>query len=421
MPATDYTQPKRKSILPPLYPRLVFFLERRSAVDGRIVLVAMVLTYLAVVGISSFVTDYRTFWARYLGVNAHRVLFTDLGLLPTALVCAKQGYDPYLANPCDPFGHLFNYPRVWLWLTAVSGFTLERVHIFGPVLAILFFASVVISAGKLTAGEGLITGVLLCSPAIMFGVERGNIDLFMFSLVAVALLLARRGAPSTIVYAPLVAAAVLKLFPAATFCISLREPTWKRKLTSMAALAVLFGVYVFWFRTDIMKIAANTLTSTHDSFGSIVVFRMVRRACFPHSDLAWKILRLASYAAVGASVVGAFFLARRIPFPAERESSSLDSFRAGSSIYVTAFAIASNWDYRLVFLLFTLPQLFVWVKSRTPWGCLSAAALGVMVIALWISSWSARMAALDEVGNWLLFIYFLVALMITMPHTYSNS
>lgn len=415
MPPTDYREPKRKFVLPPLCNRFAFFLERPSAADGRIVVVAMVLTYLAVVGISSFFTDYRTFWARYLGVNAHRVLFTDLELLPTALVCAEHGYDPYVANPCDPFGHLFNYPRVWLWLTAASGFTPERVYLFGPGLAILFFASVLISTGKLSAAEGLITGLLLCSPAMMFGVERGNVDLFIFSLVATALLLARRGVPSTIVYAPLVAAAVLKLFPAAAFCISLRERTWKRKLTAMAVLAVLFGVYVFWFRHDMMRIAANTLTSVHDSFGSIVIFTMVRRAWFPHSDLAWKILHFGSYAAVGACVVGAFLLAGRIPFPAEKASSSLDSFRAGASIYVAAFALGSNWDYRLIFLLFTLPQLFAWVKTRSPWGCLSAAALGVMVIALWTSSLSGRLAGLDEFGNWLLFFYFLVALLITMP------
>jgi hypothetical protein len=414
MTLTDYEQPKKKFVLPAVYSRFAFFLERRGAADGRIVVVTMVLTYLAVVGISSFFTDYRTFWARYLGVNAHRVLFTDLELLPTALVCAEHGYDPYVANPCDPFGHLFNYPRVWLWLTAAFGFTPERVYFFGVGLAILFFASVVISVGKLTPAEGLITGLLLCSPAMMFGVERGNVDLFVFSLVAIALLLARRGAPSTTVYAPLLTAAMLKLFPAAAFCISLREPTWKRKLTAMV-LAVLFGVYAYWFRNDMLRIAANTLTSMHDSFGSIVIFTMVRRAWFPHSDLAWKILRLGCYAAVGACLLGAFFLARRIPVPAEKVSSSLDSFRAGASIYVAAFALGSNWDYRLIFVLFTLPQLFVWVKTRSPWGCLSAAALAVMVIALSTSSLSRRMAGLDEVGNWLLFIYFLVALLITMP------
>jgi hypothetical protein len=38
-----------------------------------------------------------------------------------------------------------------------------------------------------------------------------------------------------------------------------------------------------------------------------------------------------------------------------------------------------------------------------------------MVIALWISSLSGRLAGLDEFGNWLLFIYFLVALLIRLP------
>jgi len=68
-----------------------------------------------------------------------------------------------------------------------------------------------------------------------------------------------------------------------------------------------------------------------------------------------------------------------------------------------------------MFLLFTLPQLFAWVKAGTRWGLISAGALIVMVTALWISSWSPQMAALDELGNWMLFIYFLVGLLITTP------
>jgi hypothetical protein len=60
---------------------------------------------------------------------------------------------------------------------------------------------------------------------MMLGVEGGNVDMFIFSLVAGALLLARRGTPSAIVSAPLVTAATLKLFlapPFASLCLNQR-------------------------------------------------------------------------------------------------------------------------------------------------------------------------------------------------------
>ena len=263
--------------------------------------------------------------------------------------------------------------------------------------------------------EGLITGALVCSPAVMFGVERGNVDLFIFSLVAAALVLARRSAPAAFVYVPLVAAAILKLYPAAAFCISLREPTWKRRLTAFAVLALSFGVYVFSQRNDLAKITSNTLKSTYNSFGAIVIFAMTRRAWFPDSDVAWRILRIAAYAAAAGAVAAAFRIARYTVCPPEANRPALDSFRAGASIYVAGFAVGYNWDYRLMFLLLTLPQLFAWVKAGTRWGLISAGAVIVMVTALWISSWSPQMAALDELGNWMLFIYFLVGLLITTP------
>ena len=39
------------------------------------------------------------------------------------------------------------------------------------------------------------------------------------------------------------------------------------------------------------------------------------------------------------------------------------SFLMGSGIFITTCIIGFNWEYRLIFLLLTLPQIFKWVKK----------------------------------------------------------
>ena len=97
----------------------------------------------------------------------------------------------------------------------------------------------------------------------------------------------------------------------------------------------------------------------------------------------------------------------------------------GASIYVGTFLLGNNWDYRLAFLVFALPQLAQWFhltnrKHR-------AVAIGVM-LAILVSCWHLmlkfdllfiplkdpvnRNFVIDEFINWLLvpgFTYLLVA------------
>jgi len=41
----------------------------------------------------------------------------------------------------------------------------------------------------------------------------------------------------------------------------------------------------------------------------------------------------------------------------------LDAFRMGASIYIGTYLLGSNFDYRLMFLLFTIPQLTEWLSN----------------------------------------------------------
>jgi hypothetical protein len=73
----------------------------------------------------------------------------------------------------------------------------------------------------------------------------------------------------------------------------------------------------------------------------------------------------------------------------------------GAFVYLGTFTIANNFDYRLVFLLLTLPQLTEWVRMpRHRLSTLAAAALVGILLLLWVGSLSEWLDLWDEIVSW---------------------
>jgi len=87
----------------------------------------------------------------------------------------------------------------------------------------------------------------------------------------------------------------------------------------------------------------------------------------------------------------------------------------GAGMYIGTFFIGNNWDYRLIFLLFTLPQLSDWATQRNPvTKRIAVFTLIVLFWSLWylvirillihtIFLWAYISSLLDETANWALF------------------
>ena len=97
--------------------------------------------------------------------------FLDMRSLTSAWECDRRGIDVLPVNPCDPRARPANYPRLWL-VPAPLGLGDDDTVWLGVGLAVVFFVSALAVTGPLTVREGLIYGIALCSPAVMFGVER---------------------------------------------------------------------------------------------------------------------------------------------------------------------------------------------------------------------------------------------------------
>jgi len=112
--------------------------------------------------------------------------FADLRVITHGADAVAMGMDPLINNPGDPWGRPLNYPRIWQSLYSIG---INKSHTVGLGVGIIlcFLAGVVMVLPNVSNKTiALVIGALV-SPAILLGVERGNIDLFIFFLAALTI------------------------------------------------------------------------------------------------------------------------------------------------------------------------------------------------------------------------------------------
>ena len=99
----------------------------------------------------------------------------------------------------------------------------------------------------------------------------------------------------------------------------------------------------------------------------------------------------------------------------------------GAGIYVGTFLLGNIWDYRLIFLLFTIPQLAEWAQQRNGiFSNIARSAVVTLVISCWyfviwkslsaLTIYGHRLAyIIDESANWVLFAGLVYLLVRTLP------
>src|SRR5262249_23531398 len=67
------------------------------------------------------------------------------------------------------------------------------------------------------------------------------------------------------------------------------------------------------------------------------------------------------------------------------EQRDLDLFWAGACVYVGSYVIFMSHDYRLIFLLLTVPQIVRWTRARLS---LAYATVPALLATLWLDEWT---------------------------------
>ncbi len=400
-------------------------MRRLSHLDGRVLAATAVIVFFAVLlGVRG--ATGTTPWAT-VGVPPGALSFEDLRSVTSAWDCSRRGVDPFPYNPCDPFAHEItgirraaNYPRLWIWFSHAGLGQGDTVPL-GVAIGVLFFLAALAVAGPLTLGEGAVYGAGLLSPATLLGVERGNADLLMFALVVAGVLLVRRSPWAAAV--PLVAAGVLKLFPAAALALFARE---RRRFAAGAAGVALLIAYGLATLSDIRTLRSVIPREVAYSYGAGVAVQALHDAgvAWAQSPNEVRYLRLGLLA---LGLVGAAILLRGVRPVDAPGGLRLDAFWAGASIYAGSYVFGSNFDYRLAFLVLCVPQLCAWARSGASPLPGARPALASLVLTLWLSSagpplpfgvqaWYTGLSfPPEEVLNWLLFAWLVAAVAATAP------
>jgi hypothetical protein len=396
--------------------RLAVLLSAGPRGDGRLIAVGafgVVLCVLLVGGTQA--------WAAY-GVQPAPSLFFDTRNILAALECRRQGFDPLVDNPCDPWDRRLVYLRPWLalrWLGLHQG----HVVLVAAVVIGLFVLAVWLVIGRRSLGEGVVLAVCLCSPSVMFAVERANMDLVLFVLLAAAVIWWRRGLAGAWVGGPvlLVVAAVTKIYP--VFALPAYVVTRSRRAVVGAAVAIMVAVvYLLVALEDVVTVARTAPQGQHWSYGARILLAQAYQALVSEAGTGPLAAQAGAVLAVVVMGAGVWWWARRNlrPLPVDDRRATADrlGFLFGSAIYVGTFAVGNNFDYRLVFLLLTLPQLWTWERSAEEPGTVRAVAmlaLAMVVVAMWVGAWSQPLRLLDELVSWALALQLAALAIAALP------
>jgi hypothetical protein len=385
--------------------------------DGRRTFLCLVGTGCVIMAALFFTYGYEKTWLLW-NVPALLPYLGDARVITAGAESHALGYDPLINNPMDPLDRPMNYPRVWQLLFHLGLDQSDTIY-FGVILAVLFFSGVFLITKHIDQATAWLMTCAIFSPAVLLGLERGNIDLLVFFLLALAVYTIKKSRVGTTVVIGL--SFLLKLYPIFALAIFLREH--KRVFRAIIVLSIIVcALYTMIMFDELRLIRLATPRPTSMAYGLDVAW-MRAVTNHPHATIA---LRIISYAAVLLAAVVSLLRGGRRAGTADDQNGHMDSFRVGAATYIGTFLIGANWDYRLVILLLVIPQLMSW--RRSPWNGVRYVAIITMVcvmISLW-SLFTARMLAhvargslvnvlLDLSCKWIIFSGLLYLFVYTWP------
>ena len=354
--------------------------------------------------------------------------FYDSRQLAWAAESYYRGYDPMVENPANPRGLQINYPRIWYLLFPLI-IDESRTNILGTIIVLIFFTGVGIFwfSHKFDNLTYYMLSIIILSPAVMLGIERANNDLIIFFILALALTICNYAKITGFVL--FIIASVLKIFPVFGFSYLLKEE--KRNFFKFFLIASgVFILYALLSLNDFSQIFKITSKGVSSSYGLNVWWWSIKHHRYfnhPISGTQALIFQISSYVAAVIIVAATLLFGMR---PRDNglhnPGKYIDSFRVGATIYSTTFLIMNTNDYRLLFLIFTIPQLVAWARDKhNDLSFISRIILPLMVFSLW-SNFVMRFLGrkitfvMEEFTNWLMLAGLLYLLFSSLPDWFKD-
>jgi len=414
-------------------------LKKQSKIDGRFLVVAAVLGYFGLLYVANFFVPYHNFWWR-LGVPAAENAFIDLGAVLGAFDCDRLTEEVSLIN--NSCFKQISYPSSWSSLTWL-GLEQRDTIFWGVFFALIFYGITLIIIGRLNYQEAVVYALILCSPPVMLLVERGNVDIVIYSWLGVGLIIIKNSRALIFrlcAYLLIFFWGFVKLFPIFGLAVILKE---KRNLFLFLS-AIFTTAFITYFLASIGEM--KTISSVHDgriwySFGYKVLFGAVKyilsKLTSGETDLKNTIIYMMYIIMIlfTMSILTRVLLSKlkifkewlSSDFVSTDSDKSLDKsryidyFRLAAAIHLGNFlVIGMLYDYKLTFLIFALPQILDWIKQENQLSLPSSMALVAMVTTFYASPFLYPWLV-DEMINWLLAANLLYMAILSMPEWLKSS
>jgi hypothetical protein len=340
--------------------------------------------------------DLAGAWGTF-GVPAMSPTFADMRTITHSIECKENGHNPYLTGECDPWGRRYNYPPIWLELGkfSIGPATTNIAGVFVTTF-VLFTLLILINLSRWPSAVIMVLALL--SPPILLGLERGNTDLVIFSLICFLFYLSDPASRSysAVISLGVVFLTVLKIYPVA-IAVSLVK---SRREVLLAVLVCLMAATAF------VLLASDQFAhllrsqwgqvSTSRSFGAPVL--PLRLTNLP-PDIVLRMLSTTFAACAGLWVLWVALRYKQLSAflpPLDNNGFVGRLAIACNFIYLFSFLVQSNYDYRLVFLLpfvlLSLQQFENSLDQRKLW------IPALVVLYLWLvplNSWIIDLASLS--------------------------
>ncbi len=315
--------------------------------------------------------NQETFWTPFL----------DLHFILSAIDCRHLGFDPFIADPCDLLDRPYNYSPLFLEAGRL-GLTSHATDWIGIGLGLVMVGSQACLPAPRGFREATITAFAYVSLITALVIERGNIDIVIFALtVAISYLAARGSAARWFAYLLVVLAACLKFYPIVLLVLVIHEKP-RRLIAVGAVAAALFALYLAVYGADLVE-AWNATPPRMSSqqlwgfFGAINLPSGIESMLTPilasYSAPAWifRVLRWMLLAPLALAVCHRAVVAARSADGRARlfalPTQPMLLLIAGAALIVACFFSGQSTEYRGIFLILTLPGLYMlgWAEGGT--------------------------------------------------------
>lgn len=237
----------------------------------------------------------------------------------------------------DLSGCALNYPKVWI---PISKFLLKNNYTYYYLL-ITFIIYNYIFYYFIKKYKSYFFIYFYLSGVSLLLLERGNVEIIIFCLLFFSLV-----QKSILKLIFLYISIILKVFP----IFSIISLFLSRNITYLI-LTVIFLILYFFNSFDQFKfIFENTPNSGDMSYGTKAITSNV----YKHFNLYLNNYYLSILLIICSIISYQFFFKKKFE---KIKYSNEEMFLCGSAIYVVTFLLGSNHDYRLIFLIFTVPLI----------------------------------------------------------------